>query len=172
MPTTTRASDSETFVINQGLLLQPRSPAPRPVRHLLRLPADALLGIGTDGAGGLDQSLTVELHATTRMPATAHGSASFAGECQPQSSSQRLRDLRDQLRPPLQPRSPAPALRPPHDGSPHMPCSASVTGAGGLNQSDTVDYTRTTRMPAPRRPRPPRRRRQSDNSRRRLRDLP
>jgi hypothetical protein len=31
-----------------------------------------------------------------------------------------------------------------YDGSPQTPCSASVTGAGGLNQSLTVDYTDNT----------------------------
>ena len=88
------------------------------------------------GAGGLTQSLTVSYSDNTDA-GTATAGASFAGDLNHDPSSDSKTFTIDKASSITTVTCPA---RVTYDGSAQTPCSATVTGAGGLNQSLTVSY--------------------------------
>ena len=131
------SSDSETFVINKASSTTTVTcPASVTYDGSPQTPCSA----SVTGAGGLNQSLTVDYTDNTNA-GTATASASFAGDANHNSSSDSETFVINKASSTTTVTCPASVT---YDGSPQTPCSASVTGAGGLNQSLTVDYTDNT----------------------------
>jgi hypothetical protein len=93
------------------------------------------------GAGGLNQSLSVG-YSNNAAVGTATATASFGGDANhdPSSDSETFA---------ITPAASTTAVSCPsqsltYDGSAKTPCTATVTGAGGLNQSLTVSYSNNT----------------------------
>ena len=93
------------------------------------------------GVGGLNESLTVNYTNNTNA-GTANASASYAGDANHTGSS----DSKNFTIDPAASTTTVTCGAGPfsYDGSAKTPCTASVTGAGGLNQSLTVNYTNNT----------------------------
>jgi hypothetical protein len=89
------------------------------------------------GAGGLNQSLLVSYTDNTNA-GTATASASFAGDDNHLGNSGTATFTIDKAPSVVSVTCPASVY---FTGSPITPCSATVTGAGGLNQSLTVNYS-------------------------------
>jgi len=92
------------------------------------------------GAGGLNQALTVTYTNNTDA-GTATAIASFAGDSNHNGSSDSKTFTIDKAGSTTLVTCPANVT---YTGSPLTPCSASVTGAGGLNQALTVNYSNNT----------------------------
>src|SRR5439155_1235378 len=88
------------------------------------------------GAGGLSQSLTVSYSNNTNA-GTATASASFGGDANHNGSSDSKTFTIDQASSTTTVTCPASVT---YTGAAQTPCTASVTGAGGLNQVLTVNY--------------------------------
>ncbi|MEO7839411.1 MAG: PxKF domain-containing protein [Anaerolineales bacterium] len=89
------------------------------------------------GAGGLDESVTVDY--TNNMNAgTASASATYDGDANHSGSSDSKDFTIDQASSTTMVSCPTSVT---YTGSAQTPCSANVTGAGGLNESVSVDYT-------------------------------
>ncbi len=98
----------------------------------------AVLGVGVTGAGGLNQALTVSY--TDNVDAgTATASASYAGTANYNASSDTENFTIGKANTTTTVTCTAGAIA--YNGAAHTPCSASVTGAGGLNEALTVSYT-------------------------------
>src|SRR5436190_8747620 len=92
------------------------------------------------GAGGLSQALTVNYSNNTGA-GTAGASASFAGDANHDPSSDSKTFTIGKASSTTTLTCPASVT---YNGSAQTPCSATVTGVGGLNQSVSVDYTSNT----------------------------
>ena len=92
------------------------------------------------GAGGLSQSLTVSYSANTNA-GTATASATFAGDANHNGSTDSKSFTIDKASSTTVVSCPVSVT---FDGSAQTPCSANVTGAGGLNQSVPVSYAANT----------------------------
>jgi hypothetical protein len=92
------------------------------------------------GAGGLSQSLTVTYSDNTNA-GTASASASYPGDANRLGSSGSATFAIAKATSATVVICPASMT---YSGAPLTPCSASVTGAGGLNQSLTVNYSNNT----------------------------
>jgi hypothetical protein len=92
------------------------------------------------GAGGLNQSLTV-IHAANTTAGTASASATFAGDANHNGSTDSKSFTIDKASSTTVVSCPVSVT---FDGSAQTPCSANVTGAGGLNQSVSVNYSANT----------------------------
>jgi hypothetical protein len=92
------------------------------------------------GAGGLSGSLTLTYSNNVKV-GTASASATYAGDANHEISS-------DSKNFTIDPASSTSTVNCPgsvtYDGAAQTPCTASVTGAGGLNQVLTVNYTNNT----------------------------
>src|SRR6185503_1248442 len=92
------------------------------------------------GAGGLNQSLTVTYSANINA-GTATAGASYAGDTNHLPGSDSKTFAIGKASSTTVVTCPISAT---YDGSPQTPCSAHVTGAGGLNQSVTVAHSANT----------------------------
>jgi hypothetical protein len=92
------------------------------------------------GAGGFNQSLTVAYSSNTNA-GTAIASASFAGDANHAASSDSKTFIIDPAASTTTVTCPAHVT---YTGSVLTPCTATVTGDGGLNQSITVTYSNNT----------------------------
>jgi hypothetical protein len=92
------------------------------------------------GAGGLSQSLTVSYSNNTNA-GTATASANYPGDANHNSSSGSANFTIDKANSTTVVTCPADVT---FTGSPLTPCTASVSGAGGLSQSLTVSYSNNT----------------------------
>lgn len=92
------------------------------------------------GVGGLSQSLTVTYANNTNV-GTATADASYAGDANHAPGSGSATFAIDPAASTTTVSCPASVT---YTGSPLTPCSASVTGVGGLNQSLTVSYSNNT----------------------------
>jgi hypothetical protein len=92
------------------------------------------------GAGGLNQPVTVNYSNNTAAGA-ATASASFAGDANHDPSSDSKTFTIGRASSMTSVSCPASVS---YDGSARNPCSATVTGAGGLSQSVSVDYSSNT----------------------------
>ena len=93
------------------------------------------------GAGGLSQSLSVS-YANNVNAGTATASASYAGDANHNASSDSKNFTIDKASSTTTVTCGAGPFT--YNGSPQTPCTANVTGAGGLNQSLTVSYANNT----------------------------
>src|SRR5262249_53875825 len=89
------------------------------------------------GAGGLNQSPAVS-YTNNTAAGTATASASYGGDANHNGSSDTKNFTIDKAGSVTTVTCPASV---PYNGSAQTPCSASVTGAGGLSQSVGVNYT-------------------------------
>jgi hypothetical protein len=92
------------------------------------------------GAGGLSQSPTV-IYAANTTAGTATASAAFAGDANHNGSTDSKSFTIDKASSTTVVSCPVSVT---FDGSAQTPCSANVTGAGGLNQSVPVSYAANT----------------------------
>jgi hypothetical protein len=92
------------------------------------------------GAGGLSQSLTVNYSDNTNA-GTASASASYSGDLNHDGSSDSKTFTIDKATSTTVVTCPSSVT---YDGSPQTPCTASVTGAGGLSQLLSVSYAGNT----------------------------
>ena len=92
------------------------------------------------GAGELDQSLTV-LYANNTNAGTAAASASYAGDANHLDSEDSKTFTINKAASTTIVTCPENLT---YDGDPHEPCSAQVTGAGGLIQTLTISYSNNT----------------------------
>ena len=92
------------------------------------------------GAGGLDQILTVAYTNNTNA-GTANASASYGGDANHSGSSGSDTFVIDPAASATQVTCPAHVT---YDGDPQEPCTAAVTGAGGLATTATVTYSDNT----------------------------
>ncbi|HEX7174238.1 MAG TPA: MBG domain-containing protein, partial [Pyrinomonadaceae bacterium] len=92
------------------------------------------------GAGGLNQSLTVS-YSNNIDAGTASASASYAGDANHTASSDSKNFTIDQASSTTVVTCPTNVT---YTGAAQTPCTATVTGAGGLNQSLTLNYTNNT----------------------------
>src|SRR5207253_3704432 len=99
--------------------------------------AQAPCSASVTGAGGLIQVLTVN-YANNVNPCTATASASFGGDANHTGSSDSKTFTIAQAGSTTAVSCPANV---PYTGAAQMPCTATVTGVGGLNQALTVSYT-------------------------------
>jgi hypothetical protein len=132
------SSDSKSFTI-----------APAASTTTVSCPAAALAYDGSaktpctaavTGAGGLNQTLTVS-YSDNVGAGTATASASYAGDANHASSSDSKTFTIGKASSSTSLSCPATVT---YDGSPKTPCSAGVTGAGGLNQAVGVVYSNNT----------------------------
>ena len=93
------------------------------------------------GAGGLNQALTVS-YSNNTAAGTATASASYAGDANHNGSSDSKTFTIASASSTTTVSCPGSSI--PYDGSAKTPCSATVTGAGGLNQTLTVSYSNNT----------------------------
>lgn len=92
------------------------------------------------GAGGLNQSVTV-VYGNNTNAGTATASASYVGDANHEGSSDSKNFTIDPAASVTTVSCPASVT---YNGSAQTPCTATATGAGGLNQSLTVSYTNNT----------------------------
>jgi hypothetical protein len=93
------------------------------------------------GAGGLNQALTVN-YSNNTAAGTATASASYGGDANHNGSSDS--NTFTIATAPSTTTVSCPGASIPYDGSAKTPCTATVTGAGGLNQTLTVGYSNNT----------------------------
>jgi hypothetical protein len=94
---------------------------------------------GVTGVGGLDQTLTVH-YAGNVDTGTATATASYAGDANHEASD----DTRQFVIDPAPSTTTVTCTDVTYTGAAQTPCSATVTGAGGLSQSVPVTYTANT----------------------------
>ena len=128
---------TETLVIDKSSSMTAVScPASVTFNGSTQIPCSATV----TGAGGLSQSLTVSYTSNTNV-GTATASASYAGDANHTSSSDSKNFTIDKASSATVVSCPASVT---FNGSAQTPCTATVTGAGGLNQSLMVSYTNNT----------------------------
>ncbi|HMD10873.1 MAG TPA: YDG domain-containing protein, partial [Marmoricola sp.] len=129
------SSDSEAFTIDKAdsTTTLTCTPGPFVYNGSARTPCSA----SATGAGGLSQSLAVS-YGNNVNAGTAFASATFAGDANHTGSSDSTSFTIDKASSTTTVSCPAGPFV--YDGSAQTPCSANVTGAGGLEQSLTVDY--------------------------------
>ena len=115
------------------------------------------------GVGSLEQTLTVNYTANTNA-GTAHAAASFAGDANHQASADEKTFTIAQAVSVTTVTCPASVT---YSGSAQTPCTAAVTGVGGLQQTLTVNYTANTNAGTAHGGGQLRRRRESSGERRR-----
>jgi hypothetical protein len=93
------------------------------------------------GAGGLNQALTVT-YSNNTAAGTATANASYGGDANHDGSSDSKTFMIATASSTTIVSCPGTSV--PYDGSAKTPCSATVTGAGGLNQTLTVGYSNNT----------------------------
>jgi MBG domain/MBG domain (YGX type) len=131
------SSDSKTFTIDKASSTTTVScPASVPFTGAAQTPCTA----SVTGAGGLTQSLTVN-HSNNTNAGTATASASYAGDGNHNSSSDSKTFTIDKAGSTTTVSCPASVT---FTGAAQTPCTASVTGAGGLNQPLAVAYGNNT----------------------------
>lgn len=134
----TGSSDSTTFTIDKaGSTTTVLCPASVTYDGSAQSPCTAV----ATGAGALNQALTV-VYTNNEDAGTATASASFDGDANHESSSSYTTFTIDKA--PSVTTVSCPAGPYTYDGSAQTPCSASVTGAGGLSQTLTVNYANNT----------------------------
>ena len=132
----TASSDSKTFTIDKAASVTTVTCAAGPFTY--NGTAQEPCSANVTGAGGLNQSLTVN-YTDNLNAGTATASASYAGDTNHTGSSDSETFTIDQASSTTVVTCTAGPFT--YDGSAQEPCSANVTGAGGLNQSLTVNYT-------------------------------
>ena len=100
--------------------------------------AQAPCSAAVSGAGGLQQTLTVNYTGNTNA-GPAHAAASFAGDTNHQASADEKTFTITRAASVTKLTCQASAI---YTGSPVSPCSARVTGAGGLNADVPVNYAK------------------------------
>jgi hypothetical protein len=135
----TSSSDSKTFTIDQASSTTAITcPANVTYTGAAQTPCTAIV----TGSGGLNQSVTVTYSSNTNA-GTATANANFAGDANHTSSSDSKTFSIDQASSSTTITCPANVT---YTGAPLTPCSATVTGAGGLNQSVAVTYGSNTNV--------------------------
>ena len=129
------SSDSETFTIDRADSTTTLICAAGP--FVYNGSAQTPCSASVTGAGGLNQSLTVS-YGNNISAGTATASATFAGDADHTGSSDSTSFTIDKAGSTTTVSCPAGPFV--YNGSAQTPCSANVTGAGGLEQSLTVDY--------------------------------
>src|SRR5439155_1613903 len=132
----TGSSDSNSFTIGKASSTTAVSCSAGPFTYdgTAQTPCSATV----TGAGGLNQSLTVS-YTNNVNAGTATASASFAGDGNHTNSSDSKTFTVGKASSTTAVSCSAGPFT--YDGTAQTPCSATVTGAGGLNQSPTVSYT-------------------------------
>ena len=132
------SSDSKTFTIGKASSTTKVTCGAGPFTYdgTAKTPCSATV----TGDGGLSQSLSVT-YANNTGAGTADASASYAGDANHNGSNDTAHFTIDKASSTSTVTCPASV---PYTGNPVTPCSATVTGAGGLNQSLTVSYTNNT----------------------------
>jgi subtilisin family serine protease len=133
------SSDSKNFTIEKAPSITVVScPASVTYNGLAQTPCTAAV----TGVGGLSQTLAVN-HTNNTNAGTAMASATYAGDSNHDGSTDTKYFTIDKASSTTVVSCPASVL---YTGSPVQPCSASVTGAGGLNQALGVSYTNNTNV--------------------------
>src|SRR5262249_16384910 len=129
--------DSKTFTIDKaGSTTRVSCPASVTYDGTAQTPCSATV----TGAGGLNQALTGSYSNNTNA-GTATASGSFAGDANKNGSTDSKTLTIDKAGSTTVVSCPASVT---YDGTAQTPCSATVTGAGGLNQALTVSYSNNT----------------------------
>ena len=131
------STDSKTFTIAKA---SSTTVVTCPVSVTYNGSAQTPCSASVTGAGGLNQSLTVSYSANTDA-GTATASASYAGDANHDPSSDSKTFTIDKASSTTSVSCPVSVT---FNGSAQEPCSASVIGAGGLNQSLSVSYSDNT----------------------------
>ena len=131
------SADEKTFTIEQAVSVTTVS-CPSTVTYTgsAQTPCSATV----TGAGSLEQALTVNYTGNTNA-GTAHAAASFAGDANHQASADEKTFTIEQAVSVTTVSCPSTVT---YTGSAQTPCSATVTGAGSLEQALTVNYTANT----------------------------
>ena len=129
------SSDSETFIIDKADSTTTVACAAGP--FVYNGSAQTPCSASATGAGGLNQSLAVS-YGNNINAGTATASATFAGDANHTGSSGSTSFRIDKASSTTTVSCPSGPFV--YNGSAQTPCSANVTGAGGLEQSLTVDY--------------------------------
>src|SRR5262249_13038316 len=133
----TGSSDQKTFTIDQApSTTTVTCPASVTYTGSAQTPCSA----SVTGVAGLSQTLTVN-NANNTGAGTATASASYGGDANLTRSSDSKTFTINQAPSTTAVTCPTNVT---YTGSARTPCSASVTGAGGLNQSVTVNYSNNT----------------------------
>ncbi len=136
IPITRRSDDSENFTIDPAESVTEVSCSAGPFTYTGSAIEPCTANV--TGAGGLNQALTVDY--TDNIDAgTATASASYAGDTNHTASDDSENFTIDPAESVTEVSCSAGPLT--YTGSAIEPCTANVTGAGGLNQALTVDYT-------------------------------
>jgi hypothetical protein len=133
----TGSSDSKNFTIDKA---DSATVVSCPASVTYNGSAQTLCTASVTGAGGLSQTLTVSYSNNTNA-GTASASASYAGDANHKSSSDSKNFTIDKAPSTTAVTCTASVT---YDGTAQTPCTAKVTGVGGLNQSLTVGYTNNT----------------------------